>query len=194
MLIAEKRRAGFCEVTDRVRNYGITRRAASMADFLVMHDPSGLTEDPRDLERPRGLPKLRRNHSGLGGPTASHNQNGIHSCRLRSSTTMQMPSAAHGISAGGGLSQSMRNVHNRPQAKVPDRQAAKWQPAAEPGIAAEVEEGTGEMQEFTGSEVSDEMDQSIDESALEDDLDSVSVGDGAAHRCVCSCRWTRVEY
>jgi hypothetical protein len=60
MLVADKHKVGFCDVVGKILRHGINRRDPSMADFLIMHDPAGMYEDMRDLERPAGLPKLHR--------------------------------------------------------------------------------------------------------------------------------------
>jgi hypothetical protein len=60
LLISDKHQVGFCDIVGKILRHGINRRDPSIADFLVMCDPAGAYEDARDLERPRGLPKLHR--------------------------------------------------------------------------------------------------------------------------------------
>lgn len=181
MLIAEKRRSGFCEVTDRVRNYGSVRRAASMADFLVMHDPPGLAEDPRDLERPRGLPKLRRNLTArCCQPISSTSKY----CPADWDTTvMHLPSAAHGIRAARDEDAQDRPCNISAVEVLEDdevisqqqKPGGKWQAAAEPGIAAAVHGGTGVLKGTTASQ-------------MREDEDVGEAGGGAGQGCVCMCQ------
>jgi hypothetical protein len=87
MLIADKRRSGFCEVVSKIQHYGIYRRDPSMADFLIMSDPGALYKDARDLERPAGLPKLHRTLGTVPGLPDTASPHGV----------SIMPSAAKGI-------------------------------------------------------------------------------------------------
>lgn len=156
MLIAEKRQSGFCEVAERIRRYGSMRRAASMADFLVMHDAPGLAEDPRDLERPRGLPRLRHNAAGhTFRPGTSNPQGGPGGWEAN---VMRMPSAAAGIKAGcADESQILvggTNIGSAAQgvsvAQRPGAQGVRWEEAAEPHIVAGMQGGSGTLQGCTG--------------------------------------------
>eukprot|EP00892_Ulva_mutabilis_P003478 jgi/Ulvmu1/1501/UM011_0231.1 len=149
MLIAEKRRSGFCEVTDRIRTYGITRRAASMADFVVIYDAAGLTEDPRDLERPPGLPKLRRNAPGLTeAPSMRHRQEW--KAEHRGSLVMRMPSAAQGI--GVESTPNPQAARGAAQEGRLDGQGVGWQAAAEPEYGHAVDGGTGMIEGGTSTQ------------------------------------------
>lgn len=151
MLIAEKRQSGFCEVTERIRRYGSVHRAASMADFLVMHDPLGLAEDVRDLERPRGLPQLRRNATGPTFRPASFNPQ--RNPGSWEATLMRMPCAADGIKAGcadesqvhAGSSNTAQAAQGANVARCPGAQGVQWAEAAEPNITAAVHGGTGTL-------------------------------------------------
>lgn len=99
MLIAEKRQTGFQDVVNRIRRNGQQHREASMADFLVSHDPRGDAQDCQELRRPTGLPVLQQ---GL-----AFHATGMKSARTGAlppgaggSVTMH-PSAAKGIGAEG---------------------------------------------------------------------------------------------
>lgn len=99
MLIAEKRQTGFQEVINRIRRHGAQHREASMADFLVSHDPRGDVEDCRELRRPTGLPALQQGDAshatGSRGPRAGALPAG-------GLVTMH-PSAARGIGGAEGI-------------------------------------------------------------------------------------------
>lgn len=126
MLIADKRRTGFSEVAGKIQRFGINRRDASMADFLIMRDPLAEYEDTRDLERPPGLPKLHRSH---GATSAWPGTQGA--------LTM-MPCAADGISAVRAPAATAGAPVNRPV-------RGKWAQAAEGPSPAQVA-ATGNMQ------------------------------------------------
>ena len=93
MLLADKRHTGICDVVGRIQRYGINRRDPSMADFLIMRNERDDYEDARDLERPPGLPKLRRAFAGSDAAKAD-----------ALAVTMH-PSAAAGIGANMSLQQ-----------------------------------------------------------------------------------------
>ena len=103
MLIADKRHTGLSEVVGKIQRFGINRRDPSMADFLIMRDPTAEYQDSRDLERPPGLPKLHRSHvdhsTAMATPAA----------RLSPGEVTMHPSAADGISTG--LTVAERNTH-----------------------------------------------------------------------------------
>ena len=128
-----------------------------MADFLIMHDASGLAQDSRDLERPRGLPKVRRNQPGHPGTTSIQ----VHPQGNTAGTdtaVMRMPSAAQGIRAESGKrqwgqAQDIRRWQDAELAQHEGGPADGWQQAVEPCVGTAAHGGTGMLQEGTETQV-----------------------------------------
>ena len=101
MLIAEKRQTGFQDVVNRIRRNGQQHREASMADFLVSHDPRGDAQDCQELRRPTGLPMLLQ--QGLTSRAAGTKSERAGALPPGAGGLVTMhPSAAKGIGAAEG--------------------------------------------------------------------------------------------
>jgi hypothetical protein len=165
MLISEKRQTGFQEVVNKIRRFGAHRREASVADFLVLQDPLGCAEDSRDLERPRGLPKLHRGLPSM--KLASGQPAGM----APGGQVTMLPSAAQGIGAyaPGLLVQPTGETPSPPPTAGTDgRKQQSWGAATEsdlmaqahhrwdaqaeePQLATACQEGTGRVIGNTGA-------------------------------------------
>jgi hypothetical protein len=111
MLIAEKRQTGFQDVVNRIRRNGTQIREASLADWIVLHDPQGDTEDCKELRRPKGLPAMQHQMSSdatldQGRSAGALPAGGLESMQLSAAKCMGNVQVIHPMSAMVAVSES----------------------------------------------------------------------------------------